>query len=130
VCQYNETIGILEYAAQEGYEKAVEDYIRWFDEMENLEDKAADFKEIRNFLTRVSSENDFKEGLFLEFGVYENISFVGRALIREFKEDDMVEELEDMMELSCEEIENLFDNIRGNKFMLRKITTLLNERLY
>ncbi|MEG0772038.1 hypothetical protein [Clostridium sp.] len=130
VCEYDETIGILEHAAEEGYEKALEDYIKWFEEMKTIEDKGADFKEIRSFLNKVSSENDFREGLFLEFGVYENISSVGRTLIREFKEDDMVEDLEDMMELSCEEIENLFDNIKGNKFMLRKITTLLNERLY
>jgi len=32
------------------------------------------------------------------------------------------------MELSKGEIENLFENIDENKFMLKKITILLNER--
>lgn len=130
VCEYNETIGILENAAQEGYEKAVEDYIRWFEEVDNLEDKDATFNEIKNFLSKISLENDFREGLFLELSVYENISSVGSALIKEYEEDDMVDELEDMMGLSSEEIETLFNNINGNKFMLRRITTLLNEKLY
>lgn len=130
VCEYNETIGILEHAAQEGYEKAIEDYTKWFGQMDNLEEKGGDLKDIRGFLTRVTSENHCRNGLFLDLQVYENINFVGTALVREFEEDDMIEDLEDMMELSCEEIENLFENISDNKFMLRRIITLLNERLY
>lgn len=130
VCEYNETLGILEHAGQEGYEKAVEDYVRWFEEVDNLEEKDAALSEIIEVLSKVSSEIDFRKGLFVEINLYEDISFVGRSLIKEYEEDDMVEDLEDMMGLSCKEIEDLFDDIRDNKFMLRRISTLLNEKLY
>ena len=61
--------------------------------------------------------------------LYENISSVGKTLISEYEEQGMLSELEDIMELKRSQIEELFNNIDNNEFMMKKISILLNSKV-
>lgn len=128
VCDYNKTIKLLGTLKANNYEKAIADYKRWIKEIENLENNDYSFDNIRNFINKISDEVSGEEGIFLELMLFKNIKCVGNILIKEYEDNNMLDVLESKFELSKEEIIGLFDSIEDNKFMLKRIATLLNER--
>ncbi|MEG0774728.1 hypothetical protein [Clostridium sp.] len=128
VCDYDEAIQILEFSEVKGYEKAIETFSIWFEEIEELEEKDLDFENLRSFINKVSLEVEYSHGLYLELELFENIRSVGKTLIKEYEAEGTLAILENIMELSKEKTANLFENFDENEFMLKKITTLLNER--
>lgn len=129
VANYEETINILSKANLTSCKRGIRHYNKWFDEISTLEEEDADFELIKSFLENLCIEVEYKEALYLEVDLFRNIKCVGRELIEEYEHDNMLDVLEDIMELKKCEIINLFENINNNKFMLKKIMTLLNEKI-
>jgi hypothetical protein len=128
VCEYHEAIQILEYSKVNGYEKAIETFCTWYEEIEELEEKGSDFESLRSFINKVSMEVDYRPSLYINLELFENIKLLGKTLIKEYENQEMLNILENITKLKKEELENLFENIDENEFMLKKMTTLLNER--
>lgn len=61
--------------------------------------------------------------------IFENISGVGIRLIKEYEEDGMIDELENQLEMSKEQIAEMFLNINKNPFMMKRIKELLNNTM-
>lgn len=128
VCDSEKTIQLIEALKVYNYEMAIKDYKRWIDELGKLENAEVNLDNIKRFINEVISEVDEKEALYLEFMLFENIKCVGKELIEEYESNNMLDVLESKFELNKEEIIGLFDSIDDNKFMLKRVTTLLNER--
>lgn len=128
VCDYDKTIKLLETFKINGYEQAIVDYKRWLEELEIIENNKYNFEGIRSFINRISSEVNICEDISLELHLFENIKSVGNLLIKQYEDDNMLDILESKFELSKDEIEDLFESIDNNKFMLKKMLILLNER--
>ena len=54
---------------------------------------------------------------------------IGRDLVKEYEEDNMLEELESHMDLNKNQIIALFDGIDKNPFMLKRLGTYLSNTL-
>jgi len=128
VCDYDKTIKLLETFKINGYEQAIGDYKRWLEEIEVIENNEYNFESIRSFINKISSEVNIHEDTFLELHLFKNIKSVGNLLIKQYEDDNMLDILESKFELSKDEIEDLFERIDNNKFMLKKILVLLNEK--
>ncbi|WP_297421395.1 hypothetical protein [Clostridium sp.] len=128
VCDYEKTIKLLQAFKIDNYESAIEDYNRWLKELEGLENRDFNFDDIHSFIHKVSNEIDSREVIYLELQLFENIKCVGRMLIKEYEDNNMLDVLETKFELSKDEIIWLFEAIDDNKFMIKRITTLLNEK--
>lgn len=63
--------------------------------------------------------------MVLTLEVYKNIKEVGRQLIKNYEEQNMIEELEDTFNFSIDEIENMFNKIEENVFLLKRIMPIL-----
>lgn len=127
VCDYNKTIKLLETFKISCYEHAIEDYKRWLKEIEIIENNEYNFESIRNFIKNINSEINRKEDTFLDVQLFKNIKSVGNSLIKQYEDDNMLDILESEFELNKDEIEDLFECIDNNKFMLKKVLVLLNE---
>lgn len=128
VCDYEKTIKLLEAFKVNNYEMAVEDYKRWLKEIEKLEKEDFNFEKTKDFINRIANEIETKEAVYLELQLFKNIKCIGKDLIEEYKKYNMLDVLESKFELNNDEIIGLFESIDDNKFMLKRITTLLNER--
>lgn len=128
VCEYDQTIKLLETLKIGSYEKDIEDYKKWFEETEILENNKDDLENIRNFINGVSKEVANTADVFLELQLFENIKSIGNILIKQYEDENILDILESKFELSKEEINDLFESIDTNKFMLKRILVLLNEK--
>ena len=128
VCEYGETIKLLETFKIDSYENYIEDYKKWFNETEILEKNEYFFGSITNFINKICCEVTKTEDIFVEVQLFENIKCVGNIIIKQYEDDNMLDILESKFELSKDEIADLFESIDNNKFMLKKILVLLNER--
>lgn len=128
VCEYDETIKLLETFKMDSYENDIGDYKKWFNETEILEKNEYSFGSIKNFINKICCEVIKTEEIFFELQLFENIKYVGNIIIKQYEDDTMLDILESKFELSKDEIVNLFESSDNNKFMLRKILSLLNER--
>ena len=128
VSTYEETIDILEEGEFDGHNEAIDEYSACFNELDKLEKTSAGWTEIRDFLQYLNNSIDYRDGLLINLQLFKNIKSVGKDLINEYEEQNMIEELEAAFEMDKEGIEDLFDNIENNKFMLRKIGELLNNK--
>ena len=129
VSSFDETIDILEENEFEGYKDAVEEYKVCFEVLEKLEQDNADMKEVKEILDYINYKVDIKSGILVNLQLYDNIKSVGTTLIKEYEEQGMLSELEKSMGLKKEEIQDLFQNIDRNEFMLKKIGILLNSKV-
>lgn len=126
---YDDTIECLENSKCEDYIEQIETYKRWFDEIEKLEKEDASIEKLRDFMKSIVLEIDYRKYIVVELDVFENISSVGRTLVKEYEDDGVLDILEDELQMSKEQILELFDNINENKLMLRKITNILTDRI-
>lgn len=67
-------------------------------------------------------------GIYLDLAIYKNIKSVGKALIEEYENENMLDYLEETFGVHKDDIEEVFENINENKFMQKKILSFLNER--
>ena len=97
--------------------------------MDKLEKENTDIEELAKFIDKIQSEIDYHEGVYVGLELFENISSVGKTLVKNYEEDCFLDILECELEMSKEEILELFNNIDNNKFMLKKIMDILRDRL-
>ncbi|AGX44183.1 hypothetical protein [Clostridium saccharobutylicum] len=128
VCEYDQTIKLLETFKINTYKEDIEEYKSWLKELEILENNDYNFKNIIDFINNISAKVNKNENLELELKIFENIKSVGNYITNEYEKDNNIGELESKFELNKNEIKDLFDNIDSNKFMQKKILTLLNEK--
>lgn len=129
VSSYEETIQILEDVEYDKKEDAISEYEACFDQLDRLEKRNASLEEIKELLEYINYTSDYKEGIYVSIQLYKNIKSVGKELINEYEKQEMLDELEDTFEMKKQGIEELFDSIEENEFMLKKITVLLNSKL-
>lgn len=128
VFDYDITLGIIEESRIEGWKEILAEYKELFQEADDLEMGEYPFSELKEFVEKIASAVDYREGLYVSLDIFENISRVGKELIEKYENEDMLDYIEDFMEMSKEEILELFENINENPFMKKKILSLLNER--
>lgn len=129
VLDYDDTIAYLVNSKLDDCQEHIETYKRWFNEIDMLEKASAEFSEIRKYITKVCLDVDYRKYIYVELDVFENISSVGKTLIEDYEEDEVLDVLELEMEMDKEQILELFNNIDSNKFMMEKITTLMINRI-
>ncbi|MBS5937601.1 hypothetical protein [Clostridium sp.] len=129
VLDYDDTIAYLDNPELDNWHEHIETYKRWFNEIDKLERLDAQFNEIRDFINKITLEVDYRKYIFVELDLFENISSVGKTLIEEYEADDVLDILESDMDLSKDQIIDLFENINSNKFMLKNIVNLLTDRI-
>lgn len=88
-----------------------------------------DLEMIRIFCKDFGYPLDHNTKVFTDIRVYENIKTLGKELINKFEQAGRMDELEKQMNMSKDEIENMFLNIDNNPFMLKRINTFLDSKL-
>lgn len=96
--------------------------------LDKMEEKF-DFKALKEFCNNFSANLDYHNIVFSRVELYANIKDVGQSLVREYEENGMIEELEEQMELSKEEIIRMFTHIEKNIFMLRRVNEFLKSKM-
>lgn len=130
VFDYDLTITMMENSKAKNYEKHMEIFKKWYDEVDIMEKEDAPFTSIRKFIHKLCEAVRPEEGIFLDLDLFENIKSVGKTLIEDYEEDGMLGILETEMEMKKDEILALFDHINDNKFMMKKIDEFLCDRLH
>lgn len=128
VCEYGETIKLLETFKLDSCKKDIEDYKKWLAEIEILENNEYSLEAITKFINIICCEVAKTKDIFFELKLFKNIKCVGNIIIKQYEDDNMLDILESKFELSKDEIKNLFESIDNNKLVLKKILVLLNER--
>ena len=130
VSTYEETIAMLEeWQYNTNSSDIIEEYKKWYNYVEEMEERDASFEEINDFLHKISDSIVLDEEVLINLAIYKNIKSVGKVLVEEYSNQGMLNELEKIMGLTANEILELFDNIDKNKFMLNKISVLLNGKI-
>ncbi|MEQ8197370.1 MAG: hypothetical protein ABRQ27_05150 [Clostridiaceae bacterium] len=96
--------------------------------LEKVEKKFA-LENLEQFCDSFNYHLDINEPVFSSLEVFRNIKDFGLQLVRDYEEQGMTDELEEQMEMSKEEILELFSNIQDYPFMLKRITEFLSSRL-
>ena len=129
VMDYDDAIAYLDNPELDNYVEHVETYKRWFKEIDNLEKEDASIDELKLYIDAISLEIDYHEYVYVELDLFENISSLGKALIENSEEDGFLDILESELEISKDEILEIFHDTDNNKFMLNKIIELLTNIL-
>ncbi len=100
------------------------EYQDWFTELEKYNEETK-LEVVRDILNDINKKVDYKDGVFLTVEVYKNIKDAGLQLLKDYDEEDMIDVLEDCFNFSKDEIENMFNNIDKNVFLLKRIMPIL-----
>lgn len=119
---YVDTIEELNYIKSDI--KFISEYKDWFMELEKY-NKEIELEVIKNVFDDIDEKVDYKDGIVLTLEVYKNIKEAGLQLIKDYEEQDMIEELEDTFNFSRDEIENMFNKIDENVFLIKRIMPIL-----
>lgn len=91
-------------------------------------EKEFSLDKLKQFCQSFNDHLNYRGIVFSNIDVYENIKTFGKRLIEGYEKEDMIDELERQMEMSKEEITELFSNIARNTFMLKRINKFLNSK--
>ena len=119
---YDNTIELLNDIDSDTIFKS--EYKEWFEKLENYTEEIK-LEEIRDILNDINNKVDCKDEVLVNIEVYKNIKDVGLNLIKDYEEDGMIDILEDCFNFSKHEIENIFNNIDKNVFLLKRIMSIL-----
>lgn len=97
--------------------------------LERIEKENFSIKGLKEFCNNFNSHLDYRNIVFSSIEVFDNIKDVGSSLISEYEESGMIDELENQMELSKEDIYEMFSDIEENKFMLKRINEFLKSKV-
>lgn len=129
VLDYDETLCYLDDSSIEDYQDQMNTFTRWFDDIDEMEKRDVPLKELRDYLNDICLEIDLSEGVFVDLDVFENISSLGKTLVEDYENDNVLGILELELEMNKEQILDLFENIDENPFMMKRITEFLINRL-
>ena len=83
----------------------------------------------KKFINITNSRGNKNFGIFSKLEFFKNVNDIGKELVREFEDDNMLDELENHMDLNKNQILALFDGIDKNPFMLKRLGTYLSNTL-
>lgn len=95
--------------------------------LEDIRNNVFDIDLIRNFCKSYNNNLNYTGIVFASIEVFENIKEVGLTTIKEYEEEGMLSELEDLMGMKKEEIKEMFLSVDHNPFMKRKIMEFLDN---
>ena len=104
----------------------IEEYKNWFSQLEGC-NKETSIEEIKVIVDNITQQVDHMTGVLITFELYKNVKEVGFELIRDYEEDGLVDILEDSFNFKIDEIENLFNTLDQNKFLLKRIIPILDN---
>lgn len=104
----------------------IEEYKNWFSQLEGC-NKETSIEEIKVIVDNITQQVDHMTGVLITFELYKNVKEVGLELIRDYEEDGLVDILEDSFNFKIDEIENLFNTLDQNKFLLKRIIPILDN---
>ena len=84
---------------------------------------------LKKFINITNSRGNKSFGIFSKLEFFKDVNDIGKELVREFEDDNMLDELENHMDLNKNQILALFDGIDKNPFMLRRLGTYLSNTL-
>ena len=119
---YIETIELLENIKSDIKFKLEYEY--WFKELEKYNSEN-EFESIRYIIDDINKKVDHKDGIFLTLEVYKGVKDVGLQLLKDYENEDMIDVLEDCFNFNKYEIENMFNNLDKNVFLLKRIIPIL-----
>lgn len=123
-----ETIELIEDAEyNDKYE--VLRQIKYDYQMINNLKKSFTVQKFKKFINITNDRSNITFGIFSRLEFFENVKQIGKELIREFEDDNMLDELENYMDLNKNQILALFDGIDKNPFMLKRLGTYLSNTL-
>lgn len=124
---YNNVMQLLENNTYKVDKELISKFNSDYKIIENIIDGEFSMENIKEFCDSYNSNLDYTNTVFSEIEVYENIKQVGFNLIEEYEKEEMLDELEEEMEMSKEQIIELFSTIEDNPFMMRKIKEFLSN---
>ena len=119
---YDETISLLDsisinynliHEYQECY-RMVDSYTGQFENLKYLENE-------------IMKNVDYTSNIKVKVKLYENVKSAGLGLIEEYKQNQMTDKLEENTKFSVSELEDIFNNIDNNEFLVKRITPMLND---
>lgn len=126
---YDDVLELLENNIVGVDNEVINNFKKDYEKIEAIENKEEfDLEMIKKFCDGFGDFLDYKSKVFSNIEVYEDVKTLGTELINDFEKDGMLDELERQMNMSKEEIEEMFLNIDKNPFMLKKINTFLDSR--
>ncbi len=97
--------------------------------LEEIDKENLKVENLGEFCNSFNQHLSYKDIVFSNIEVLNNIKEVGFNLISEYEEVGMIEQLEEDMGLTKEEIVEMFSNIYENKFMLRRVEEFLKSKM-
>ena len=86
-------------------------------------------EKLKKFINITNARTNATFGIFSKLEFFTNVNEIGKELVKEFEDDDMLDELESHMDLNKKQILALFDGIDKNPFMLKRLGTYLSNTL-
>lgn len=84
---------------------------------------------LKKFINITNTRANVAFGIFSKLEFFRNVNEIGKKLVKEFEDDNMLDELENHMDLNKKQILALFDGIDKNPFMLKRLGTYLSNTL-
>lgn len=109
-----------------GSVEITDEYENWMNSLNDISNQH-DFEKLATLLKDIANSVDSKDGIILTLNLHKNIKSVGFNLLKEYEEDNMLDELEESFNFSKEEIEYIFNNVDKNIFLLKRIIPILNN---
>lgn len=125
---YYETMELIQDAENIHKLELIKDIKDDYDFIEDLKKKFS-IEDLKNFFYMTNERRHGDVGILSKVEFFENVKEIGRDLVKEFEEDNMLEELESHMDLNKNQIIALFDGIDNNPFMLKRLGTYLSNTL-
>lgn len=86
-------------------------------------------EKLKKFINITNSKGNLMFGIFSKIEFFENVNEIGKELVKEFEDDNMLDKLEDNMDLNKNQILEFFNGIDKNPFMLKRLGTYLTNTL-
>lgn len=125
---YYDTIELMQDSENIDKFELIADIKKDYDFIEDLK-KNFTIEKLKKFLNKTNKRRHGDIGIFSKVEFFENVKEIGRDLVKEYEEDNMLEELESHMDLNKNQIIALFDGIDKNPFMLKRLGTYLSNTL-
>lgn len=124
---YDSVINLLENNKLKRDEELISNFKHDYQLLEEVRRGEFDLKKLENFCKSYNDNLAYKDIVFATIEVFENIREVGLRTIKEYEEEGMLLELEDLMGMEKEEIKEMFLSVEYNPFMKRKIIEFLDN---
>lgn len=127
---YEDMMNILNYGDVYVDEKTIKEFDNYYKRIDVMgKDDKATFKQIENFCFDLGRDNPIDNNVFITIKAFENIQSVGKVLVKDYENHHMLDILENGMGMSKDEILAMFENIKDNPFMIRKINQFLTNKV-